>query len=374
MTDLLPVLNLVPDDGTDGCSFWRVWRPISVLEGLGYPTGWDRIGNDRAGAVLHRYRMIVNQRAGWTDPADGRAFIDALHQGGLVVAQELDDDAWRNRDDQLSEEEMGVTSGVVALTPEQNRASTMLYDGVIVSTERLRTVLHSFAPDMPCEVVGNYIDLDLWAALLAGYERHPVLAGKVTIGWFGGQRRDKDLAVVAEAWRRIAGRFPAVQFVVQGFLPAVIKDVIPPARLHVLPWLPVIPKDDKPFYGVGILSIDIACCSVADTMFNAAKTPCKLLEATAGGAAVVVSDTLYGPLVDHGEDGYVCETADDWERALASLVTNGARRKRMHAAMYAKVKARWALADNVWRWPAAWARLHAAKLEAERNRVWVAAA
>jgi len=144
----------------------------------------------------------------------------------------------------------------------------------------------------------------------------------------------------------------------------VIKAAVPPERLEVLPWLPVVPRDGLPFYGVGLLCIDIACCSVAETAFNAAKTPIKVYEATAAGAAVVASTWLYGRTVEHGDDGLIADTADEWEAALLRLIDDEGERRRMQAAMYAKVEDRFSLERNWWRFPAAWAAL----AEAARRR------
>lgn len=344
----------------------RAWRPVTVAKAHGARCDWCYMGDVRASDFVLGYDALVFQRMGWSAVKEGRQFMRELRAAGRVVLAEYDDDIWTNRADQKSERELGFEDGN-ELSPAQCRRSTKLYDGLIVSTERLRTVVHGFAPDMPVEVVGNYIDLGLWRELLAGQERHPKLAGKRTIGWFGGNRKGRDLAVMAEAWRRVAAARPDVVFVVQGYLDDVIRDAVPKERLEVIGWLPVIPRDGLPFYGVGLLNIDIACCSVAETAFNAAKSAVKAYEATAAGAAVVVSSWLYGRTVDHGVDGLIADTADEWEAALLRLIDDEPERKRMHAAMYAKVEERWSLERQWWRFPAAWTAL-VAEARARRPR------
>lgn len=267
---LASALYFVPRGSTEGCSMWRAWRPVTVAKAHGARCDWAYMGDARASDHVLGYDALVFQRMGWSAVKEGQQFMRELHAAGRVVLAEYDDDIWTNRGDQKSERELGFEDGN-ELSPSQCRRSTKLYDGLIVSTERLRTVVHGFAPDMPVEVVGNYIDLGLWRELLAGQERHPKLAGKRTIGWFGGNRKGRDLAVMAEAWRRVAVARPDVVFVVQGYLDDVIRDAVPKERLEVIGWLPVIPRDGLPFYGVGLLNIDVACCSVAETAFNAAK-------------------------------------------------------------------------------------------------------
>lgn len=360
---LASALYFVPRGATEGCSMWRVWRPVTVAERHGARCGWSFYDDDRVAAHLLDYDALVFQRLGWHAHKVGERFVRDLRAAGRVVLCEHDDDVWSNRADQKSEAELGFKDGH-ELSPAQNRRSTKLFDGVIVSTERLRTIVHGFAPDMPVEVVGNYIDLGLWRQLLEGETRHPKLAGKRTVGWFGGNRKGRDLAVMAEAWRRVAIARPDVVFVVQGYVDDVVKDAVPKDRLEILPWLPVIPRDGLPFYGVGLLNVDIACCSVAETAFNAAKTPIKVYESTAAGAAVITSSWLYGRTVDHGDDGLVADTADEWEAAILRLVDDEPERARMQDAMYRKVDERWSLERNWWRFPAAWTSL----AEATRHR------
>jgi len=211
----------------------------------------------------------------------------------------------------------------------------------------------SFAPEMPVEVIGNYIDVDLWRVWLADYPRLPQFDGVTTVGWAGGNRHSADLVIMAEAWLRLAEAHPALHFLVQGYLDPVIKAAVPADRLHVLEWLPVAPRDGKPFYGV-------------DTLFNHAKTPIKWMEATLAGAACVVSAPLYGPVVEHGKTGYTATTADEWYTHLDRLVRKPRLRSRVNAAARKRIAERHALADNVWRWPAAWASLYAAAMDKRR--------
>lgn len=362
-------LYLVPEGNTEGCSYWRAWRPVTVLEQAGLKTGWAYHNHERLYEHVPGFDLVVYQRSGWDDAEAGRLHIQALHRAGCVVVQESDDDMWLARGEQKSHAEMGIDEK--ELTPEQNIASTRLYDGCIVSTERLRTIINAVVNhDMPVEVVGNYIDLDLWKAQLEGWGRHPDLKGYVTVGWFGGNRYGRDLEMVAEAWGRLATRYPdKVRFVVQGHLDEVIVNAVPKNMLHVIGWLPTYSRDGMPFYGVGVANMDIVCCSVADTLFNAAKTPIKFLEATAAGAACVVSEPLYGPVVRHAETGYVATNVNDWERYLEVLIVREHKRRRMADAAYKYVSDNWSLKQNAWRFAKAWANLYEAGLPTVVNEI-----
>lgn len=361
MADIPAPLALVPQ--LDGCALWRVCWPYNAVQANGFHCGYALGDDPRAAVAAAGYDAIIFQRTAWTDITVGRASIDGLHRAGKLVFQECDDDMWVSRLDQKSHAELGIDKPEA--TPEQNRESTRLYDGVIVSTEHLRSVVHTFAPAMPVEVVPNAIDLDYWARGLAGWKRN--LAGVTTIGWAGGDRRDRDFAVLAEAWRQVAAAHPDVHFVIMGHQPAPLVAAIPPERYHPISWMPFQSDGQAPFYGVGLAEIDIMCCTVAETIFNAAKSPIKLWEASASGCAIVGTSWLYGSSIDHGKDGYVADTVEEWVWALGKLAGSVGRRRHVARAMQRKVKERWSIEANWWRHPAAWGRL--AEAASKRVRV-----
>lgn len=350
-------LALVPEK--NACFWWRLGWPFHRLALAGYPTRYIMHDHPDVVAAAADFDLLIQQRISYTDLDQGRQLVDHIHRAGKLLVLETDDDMWVAREEQKSHAEMGVQKPDA--TPEQRRASTLLYDGVIVSSERLRTVLHTFAPDLPCEVVPNAIDLDRWQAESIGWRRN--ITDRVTVGWFGGDRYDRDVEVLAEAWREIAARHPAVHFVIMGHQAQPLVDAVPAHRLHAIQWLPPNGAPDRPFYGVGVAEIDIGCCAVAPTMFNAAKTPIKLWEFTASGAAVVGTPWLYGPYIEHGVDGLVADTKDEWVSALDRLVRSSRARRELRERMLVKVQERYSLAVNLWRWPAAWIELARAARE-----------
>jgi len=349
------VLALVPD--WNGCTAWRVAWPYRWLQRHGVNARWLRLDHPLVAEAAVPFDVIVFQRLVWTDTASGREAIAGVRRAGKLAILEIDDDMWVAREEQKSHEELGITAAEATI--EQNRASVQLFDGVIVSTERLRTAIHSFAPQLPVQVVPNAIDLDYWRRELAGWTGDGKrtgrnLEGVTTIGWFGGDRYDRDVLPLAEAWGRIAEMHPGVHFVVQGHQAPPLAQAVPAERLHHTRWLPLQAEGGLPFYGVGLREIDIGCAIVAPTMFNAAKTPIKLWEYTAAGAAVVGSSWLYGPHIHNGRDGFVAESADDWTRALDALIRRPRLRARFVARHYRKVQRLYSLEANAWRHVAAW--------------------
>ncbi|MCE7937054.1 MAG: hypothetical protein DYG90_00340 [Chloroflexi bacterium CFX6] len=309
-------LALIPEK--NGCFWWRIGWPFHRLALAGYPTRYIMHDHPNVVEAAADFDLLIQQRISYTDLEQGRELVEHIHRAGKLLILETDDDMWVAREEQKSHAELGVDKPDA--TPDQHRASTLLYDGVIVSSERLRTVLQSFAPDLPCVVVPNAIDLERWEAERIGWRRN--ITGHVTVGWFGGDRYDRDVEVLAEAWREIAVRHPAVHFVILGHQAQPLVDAVPAHRLHAIQWLPPNGTPDRPFYG-----------------------------------------WLYGPYIEHGVDGLVADTKDEWVSALDRLVRSSRARRELRERMLVKVQERYSLAVNLWRWPTAWIEIARAARE-----------
>lgn len=383
--------------GFNGCSLWRVAQPFAALDRRNYPAGWDFLGGEADNdpraelglpPVSARFvesvfttlfetapcDVLVLPRLGWSPTARdarGRRVMDAgldmlkRHQdAGRTIIYEADDDVFtpwiveQQRRGLLSDKEVDELEDDRLGRIEVLRAC----DGATVTNQRLATVLRRYVPDhYPVMVVPNCIDWEFWRA---SRHQHPrvVPPEVLTIGWAGGGRPDDDLVAMAWGWGQVCQTHPHVQFVVAGCRPAPnglpslsatpwvkpILDYVPRHRIIPLGWL------DVRAYPALYRNIDIGCAPLANRPFNRCKTPIKVMEYAAAGAAVVASPTVYGSLVTHGEDGYVCETRDEWAAALLELVANEERRRQLARALRRKVAEQHSLEGNLWRWPAAW--------------------
>lgn len=358
------ILVLLGD--VNGPSWWRAIRPAEALDKLGYYVAVADKDEQGVENVAHLFDAVVLPRMSWRNHGDGERFINALHRAGICVIWECDDDI-------LSEHvnaRIHLIDTEASLEQLEERrldrlAAVRLCDGMTVSTPRLATVMRGLV-DYPVHVVPNAIDLDWWAPEIAKAER--TVPG-LTVGWAGGTRPDNDIVPMAEAWGRIARRFPDVTFLCYGWQPEPFRDHVPEERLMVLPWQPV--QD----YAGPMVNFDIGCAAVADLPFNRSKTAIKAWEYAAAGAAVVATPTLYGKDVQHGHTGYLAETADEWEWALADLIQNRDRRKRLARNLLVKVQREHSLRVNAHRWMEAWTSIIAQFRErkiAERSRIIIA--
>jgi glycosyltransferase involved in cell wall biosynthesis len=341
------VLALIGD--YDGCSWWRVSRPFERLAEQGYFAAYANKDEPGLERIAHLYDAVLLPRLSWSDHRIGERFIGALHRAGLCVIYEVDDDLFSEHvNARLKQTTM---PGELPSDLERKRldrlAALRLCDGVTVSSRRLQTVTAGLV-DAPVVCVPNAIDTRWWRDAVRGAPRYfPGL----TIGWAGGARPDADLLTVAEAWGRIARRYPDVTFISLGYQPAILSEYVPEARLRRIPWQPLaaLPQALK--------QIDLACCSVVDAPFNRCKTPIKVWEATLSGSAVVATPTLYRQAVTDGVDGLLAETADEWEAALVRLIDSPEERRRLRKAQRRRVATEHSLDNNLWRWPAAWTQI-----------------
>lgn len=345
------VLALIGRERT-GPDLWRVLQPITALEKTGYPAGWTFTDDPLVGLAAKGADGFVLPRTSW--PAEHRRTAEGwfrqIRAEGKFVVYDADDDIFTDAESHRRVE-LNWTEGRSFEQLEEERFQRIWAmqqcDGVTVSTQRLATIVRSFT-SKPVVVVPNAIDLPWFRANVQAAKRQ---VPGLTIGWAGGRRHDRDLFFMLEAWLRISKRYPDVTFVVQGWCPELVREMLPADRLVVLPWLPL------EVYPQGLAQIDIGCCAVADTPFNRPKSNIKAMEYAAVGAAVVASPTLYGALVENGVSGFIADSVDDWESGLAELVERPALRSMMARRLLRTVEKRHMLAGNLWRWPAAWAEI-----------------
>lgn len=300
--------------GNDGSSMWRVWQPAAELERQGYCVHWCPKDEDTerliAAVMRYRYDAIVLSRTTWPKWALHLAyeFITKMHNLGMAVWFECDDDLFLHIDDHMVDDPEKLRQAREAIH------TVMLCDGIIVSTPRLKTVTqHATKNQIPVAVCPNLLDYDWWQLIQKQARR---VVPPVTIGWAGARRLDADLAPMAEGWRRVAEKHPGVRFVVQGHCPSVLAESVPADRLRALPWI------ELGKYPAGLVNIDIGCCSVADTPFNHCKSLIKAMEYGASGAAVVATSALYGAIIRHDDTGLIANTADEWATGLSRLVAD----------------------------------------------------
>jgi glycosyltransferase involved in cell wall biosynthesis len=332
-----------------GCELWRTLLPVTELQRQGYPlVEWGMRDDPRLAHIAHLFDAIVLQRLSWPKEAQEQEyqFFRALHRANLAVIYEADDDIFTDSFVKRNMENWGFSEEQSTAQRDGNVRSLQRCDGVTVSTQRVATIVRNYT-DKPVKVVGNYMDLSWWKKIQKRARRDPKLTG-ITIGWAGGRRPDSDIEPMVKAWGRLAVKYPKVTFVVQGHSSDIFTDNVPIERMAFTKWMEI---DNYP---AGLVNIDIGCCPLDNSQFNRGKSFIKAMEYAASNAPVVASPMVYDGLIEHGVDGYIADTVDDWECYLSKLVDDYTLRHDMSKRLLAKVRKYYSLETQAWRWMEAW--------------------
>lgn len=151
--------------------------------------------------------------------------------------------------------------------------------------------------------------------------------GRVVIGYGSGSRaHDADLAVAADALRRLLVEFDHVECRFFGplALPEQLSDLADRVRrVELLP--------DGQFLWE-LAQCDIAIAPLRDVEFNRFKSQVKYLEAAMLGLPFVASPTVYGDYVEHGRTGFIAADSNEWYEYLRALVIDAGQRQTMGEA------------------------------------------
>lgn len=338
-----PPLLALTDRQEHADAFWRVVRPFARLRETGVDAQVCWLDRDEMPTLPVAGRVVVLQRVvvkGGNQDAV-RRWIDRLRAAGaLAVVFEMDDDvvspAYMEYIDACGGLELVRRERLL----EERQAlewAMQACDAVTVTTEPLAAVVRRYAT-APVYVVPNAIDVKWFRARLAPV---PAWDEHLTIGWAGGRRPDADLEPMAQAWGRIARRYPDVRFVVAGWQPdCIYREVDDIDRITRLPWQDL---DDWP----RAMQVDIGCCPLADTTFNRCKSPIKAWEYALAGAVPVSSRETD---VYRGDPSLKAEDADEWEAWLEALIEDRGWRDWLHGRAKAWVESNHSLAGNLRHW------------------------
>ena len=164
--------------------------------------------------------------------------------------------------------------------------------------------------------------------------------GLLRIGYAGGSRtHQRDFAVAVPAITRLLGEMPDLRL-------TVFRDPSSGEGLVLLHEFPeLLAMEDRiewrDMVGLANLPKEIARFSVniaplePGNPFCDAKSELKFFEAALAGVPTVASPT--GPFaraIQHGETGFLAETAEDWYQALRGLLEDAAKRARVAQSAY----------------------------------------
>lgn len=293
------------------CHYHRLFLPAKFATGFGVPLtlGRDvpRLDSDYGAIVLHGLHPdeVLTELVKWK--VRDKKFI------------------WSVDDDYSSIPEWNPVKPTKAHM-EFYRTAAGLADMVLCSTEPLaRTFARPHVHVCP-----NLLDL-------TEYNAAPADDGVVRILWQGSKTHTEDVKVCEQAILQVLASRQDVEVFFWGAdpPPAVYARHAYDPRLTVLDSVPA----NKYFPQLRELQPDVVIAPLSPCQFNASKSPLRVLEGWACGAAVVAS--AFGPynVIRDGEDGLLASDPDEFAAKLLEVAESGSLRQHLAVAGRQRVEA-----------------------------------
>jgi len=197
-------------------------------------------------------------------------------------------------------------------------------------------------------VLPNYIDLKLytWRAKLR-------IAPTVRIGYFGSSSHFNDLGErnFIAGIEKLMLEYPNVELYTIGAMIQQFKKKFGMryttafGHQNLYTWVTMMPEK--------LGKVDIFAVPLVDSPYSKAKSGIKFLEMSSTMKPGVYQDIRqYQELVNHGKNGFLASTAEEWYTCLKTLVDSVDLREKMGWAAFQTVFDLWQMEDNVKRYVA----------------------
>lgn len=268
--------------------------------------------------------------------------INRLHEVGVRVIYDLDDDPWSvmpenpayaswGRDGRKVLEWYSRMDRKLPFQPATPQAAAQftktmrngmvaciqLADAITVTTPALKRLFGVHNKNV--HVIPNQMKVTEWTNVAAA--DHP---GELWFGWAGSATHWADLAPLEGAVLQVLEQVPDSKFVVVGF--PQIKDLfkkVPRSRILAYPYMAI------DAYRGTVAGMDVVWSPSAATAFNEAKSDIRVLEAWMCRRPVIASETTYGPTVRTAQGGYVATKPKEWADLTVRLLKNARLREQL---------------------------------------------
>jgi hypothetical protein len=218
-------------------------------------------------------------------------------------------------------------------------------DAVTCSTSTLADYLKSFNPNV--RVLPNYLSDRLWARGLHRPRETDMAANgekPVTIGYMGGHSHLADLESLSRLCS-VVGPIWGASITLLGGRPLAF-------RRDWVEWSEPALVD---YAGCGYFGGRSATflAPLQDIFFNRCKSPLKFLEYSALGIPGVFSRIApFEHVVDHGDNGFLASTQEEWVGYLSQLIQDPGLRHRVGLSARQTVRDKWLLSQHAHDWAA----------------------
>ena len=312
------------------CRFYRVDQKVEHLERAGYEVEVfdSNTGQTDFLARLAQFQAVIFYRVA---PLPGIIpCIQAARRLGLVTFYEIDDLLFLPREypgtlESYAGQITAETFAMLAMGVPLFAGAMRMCDFALASTPTLARAMEPLVASGRSFVHRNGMGSDHERYL--DYPQRPPQPGRpVTLFYGSGTRAHKAdyLDLLEPALIEVARRHgDRVAIVLVGWLP--VSDALR-AAAHTL--VLVEPVFDLHEYWTMLQEADINLAVLSPSLNVDAKSEIKWMEAAMFGIPSVVSRTAtYAEVVEDGQTGFLCDTAEDWTRTLDRLVCDAPLRQ-----------------------------------------------
>jgi glycosyltransferase involved in cell wall biosynthesis len=220
-------------------------------------------------------------------------------------------------------------------------------DSVTVSTPALAAYCREFNQNV--WVLPNYLDESIWLPEPATRPRPP--DAPVVIGFQGTDSHVPDLLLLRGVFSNLKRRYGSrVHLHLVGCPPP--REIVEDNGDDWLTWTPSSLVSYSAFAAqFSQLAWDISLAPLRNNLFNRCKSQIKFLEYSALRIPGVYADLPpYESIVSHGENGFLAQQPEEWERYLSLLIESPRLRHEIGNGAHATVQHDWLLCQHACEW------------------------
>lgn len=230
---------------------------------------------------------------------------------------------------------LDVDDGIFLRYPEKFEKLVDMSDLVIAGNRFLEERIHGLGARSivipTCVEMKSYVPRDWEAAQ----------TGPAVVGWMGTTGNLNYLKVVAGPLRRLAERCAFELRLIAPDRGPLSEIDLTGISVTFIPWRGATEVEELRKLDVGMMPL------FADDEWNRYKCGLKLIQYMAVGVPGVASPVgVNADIVEHGVDGFLASTEEEWEETLLQLIEDRALRQRIGAKARAKVAEKYSIEAN----------------------------
>jgi len=307
-----------------GAGYWRMVLPAKHMEGGDF---WvDITASEMKFEHLLEYDSVFVQRIhDW----ESYYILEKLKKAGKRIVYDLDDDLFNITPDNPAFHVIGRDQQLAAV------ACMKLADCVTTTTGELQNRIAQVLDGQYPTIIPNALDpADNWLPT----EETGSPDGNLRLFWQGSSTHEEDWGECIEAVDVVMKQHTNLRLVILGYLPIVVQERIGKAHWRGKVEHLGFSSTETYFELIKHVRAEAGLAPLRSTTFNGAKSPIKFVECSVIGMPTVASNTLpYSGVIEDGEDGFLCSTADEWIVALNTCLEKADVRKGLVAKAREKV-------------------------------------